>query len=117
MWRDVPFACQRRRVVGVLGVVLVVAGVTKPQAPPPPPFTTKSNGDFTDRAYFTSLAPSDSMCPGDAHNICPRHTNNIPLTQGHKGLKGRTAFCQVPSSTNRRVHNTHAPTHSHVAVL
>ena len=26
-WRDVPFACQRRPVVGVLGVVLVVAGV------------------------------------------------------------------------------------------
>ena len=36
MWRDVPFVRQRRRVVGVLGVVLVVAGVTKPQAPPPP---------------------------------------------------------------------------------
>ena len=27
MWRDVPFAHQRRPVVGVLGVVLVVAGV------------------------------------------------------------------------------------------
>ena len=27
MWRDVPFARQRRPVVGVLGVVLVVAGV------------------------------------------------------------------------------------------
>ena len=27
MWRDVPFVCQRRPIVGVLGVVLVVAGV------------------------------------------------------------------------------------------
>ena len=27
MWRDVPFARQRRPIVGVLGVVLVVAGV------------------------------------------------------------------------------------------
>ena len=27
MWRDVPFACQRRPVVGVLGDVLVVARV------------------------------------------------------------------------------------------
>ena len=27
MWHDVPFACQRRPIVGVLGVVLVVAGV------------------------------------------------------------------------------------------
>ena len=27
MWRDVPFACQRRPVVGVLGDVLVVVGV------------------------------------------------------------------------------------------
>ena len=27
MWRDVPFARQRRPVVGVLGVVLVVVGV------------------------------------------------------------------------------------------
>ena len=32
MWRDVPFARQRRPGVGVLGVVLVVVGV----APPPP---------------------------------------------------------------------------------
>ena len=27
MWRDVPFVCQRRPVVGIPGVVLVVAGV------------------------------------------------------------------------------------------
>ena len=27
MWRDVPFARQRRPIIGVLGVVLVVAGV------------------------------------------------------------------------------------------
>ena len=27
MWRDVPFACQQRPIIGVLGFVLVVAGV------------------------------------------------------------------------------------------
>ena len=44
MWQDVPFARQRRPVVGVLGVVLVVAGVvslfllsTHLLPPPPPP--------------------------------------------------------------------------------
>ena len=80
MWRDVPFACQRLPVVGVLGVVLVVAGVVsllslstrlcpqavhslprsvsvcvRPRCPAPPAVCGRSNA---------SLAQPSSRAPG-----------------------------------------------------